>query len=383
MKIAIVSHVRRDPAAGAATCTLSLANALRTSGQEVIEYFRGEYARAPLGKLEPDALAVTVLPLILRLRRTTDVVIMTGPLGWAASRLLNTMPVDDRMLRVALTYGLEHHDQAVMVSEAAAGKANIGKMARARWEVLVRPAVESSVRQADVFVALRERDREVAVRSGWKRYEQTFVMGLGVDDDVYEVAKHDASMWKNRIVWCGTTGARKGWQYFRDGFIRVASEIPNLCLDVIGSRRETSDILNEFPLSLAGSIRVHPVLPRREQFRIMANAGAFVSTSLSEGYHQAVQEAMSLGVPVVATAEGFIADIESSERPILEIPKHSAEAVAQAIRKMSLDGALRKRLSILGCEWGESRRWTTIGSATSRWLEEQVSLRGYAGLRGQ
>ena len=383
MKIAIVSHVRRDPAAGAATCTLSLANALRLSGQEVIEYFRGEYARAPLGKLEPDALAVTVLPLIMRLRRTTDVLIMTGPLGWAASRLLNTMPVDDRMLRVALTYGLEHHDQAVMVSEAAAGKANIGKMARARWEVLVRPAVESSVRQADVFVALRERDREVAVRSGWKRYEQTFVMGLGVDDDVYEVAKHDAGMWKNRIVWCGTTGARKGWQYFRDGFIRVASEIPNLCLDVIGSRRETSDILNEFPLSLAGSIRVHPVLPRREQFRIMANAGAFVSTSLSEGYHQAVQEAMSLGVPVVATAEGFIADIESSERPILEIPKHSAEAVAQAIRKMSLDGALRKRLSILGCEWGESRRWTTIGSATSRWLEEQVSLRGYAGLRGQ
>ncbi len=362
---------------------MSLANALRVSGQDVIEYYRGEYARAPLGKLEPDALAVTVLPLILQLRKTTDVLIMTGPLGWPASRLLKRMSVGNRMLRVAMTYGLEHHDHATVLEEAIAGHAHIGRMAKARWKMLVRPAVESSVRRADVFVALRERDREFVIKSGWKGREQTFVMGLGVDDDVYEIAKHDASTWINRIAWCGTTGVRKGWQYFRDGFVRVASEMPNLRLDIIGSRRETADIMNEFPPSLVNSIIVHPVLPRKEQFRIMANADAFVSTSLSEGYHQAVQEAMALGVPIIATAEGFIGDIESAERPILEIPKRSSEAVAQAIQKLSQDAALRKRLSILGCEWGESKRWATIGTATSLWFEEQVSFRNQAELRKQ
>jgi phosphatidylinositol alpha 1,6-mannosyltransferase len=92
----------------------------------------------------------------------------------------------------------------------------------------------------------------------------------------------------------------------------------------------------------------------------MAGVDILVSTSLSEGYHLAVQEAMALGVPVIATAEGFLADLPSSQRAIFEIPKRDAHAVSEAIRRLAGDVSLRADLSSRGRAWGAAQSWEEI-----------------------
>jgi len=372
--ILLISHVIRDPSGGAASCTLALADEWRRDGVTVVDFYRDELPGVHAGRLSPDLLALRAAWFVAARRDRPDVVIATGPLGWATFRLLRMVRRGRSPLFVSLSYGLEHEDHEVQVQEASHGGAGMSFLARMRWSVFVKPAVESSIVQSDLFLAPRRRDTERAVESGWKRPGQVLATGWGVANEASLVdLELPRRAWTGRVAWCGTVVDRKGWRYFRDGFTEAARALPELRLDVFGSRLEPESLTSQFPSEMAARVSVLPILSRTEQFRQMASMDVLVSTSLSEGYHLAVQEAMALGVPVIATAEGFLADLVTSARPILEIPKRDAHAVCEAILRVAADDPLRVHLSSSGMSWAASHSWELIARRVTSTLVAALS----------
>jgi glycosyltransferase involved in cell wall biosynthesis len=360
MKILVISHVPRDPTGGAASCTLALTDEWRRQGHSVSDFYRDELPTVRAGRLTLDLMAIRAAPFISAQALGCDTVIITGPLGWLAFRRLDQRR--DRPLLVSLTFGLEHDDYEVQAAEAAAGRANMSMLARVRFHALLRPAVESSIAQADQLVAARKHTTDRAIQSGWKTVDSVLVSAWGVAPEVFEFRRPPNKPWDGRIAWCASTVDRKGWRYFREGFIEAARATPELTLDVLGSRLDEVAILRQFPNDVVARIRVHPVLSRTEQFRVLSKADVFVSTSLSEGYHLALQEALAMGVPVIATSEGFIADLAPANRPVREIPKRNPVAVVDAIRELKVSPDLRTELSERGLIWGDSHSWGAVAS---------------------
>ena len=78
---------------------------------------------------------------------------------------------------------------------------------------------------------------------------------------------------------------------------------------------------------------------------LVAGFDVFVSTSLWEGLPRAVLEAMSAGVPVVATPVGGVAEVVHDRRTGVLIQTDSEDDAARALGELWLDPELRERLS--------------------------------------
>jgi glycosyltransferase involved in cell wall biosynthesis len=78
----------------------------------------------------------------------------------------------------------------------------------------------------------------------------------------------------------------------------------------------------------------------------LAAADLFVLPSMDEGYPVALMEALAMGVPVVATAVGGVADaIRPSVDGVL-VPPGDPGALARAIIVLSADANRRGRMSL-------------------------------------
>jgi alpha-1,3-rhamnosyl/mannosyltransferase len=101
-------------------------------------------------------------------------------------------------------------------------------------------------------------------------------------------------------------------------------------------------------LSGAGSpARVETVNPtERELHRVVAGARLLVFPSRSEGFGFPPLEAMAAGVPVVATRAGSIPEVVGDAA--LLVPPGDPEALAEGVRRVAADEALRARLVAAG-----------------------------------
>ena len=73
-----------------------------------------------------------------------------------------------------------------------------------------------------------------------------------------------------------------------------------------------------------------------------------VLCSHSEGFPNAIIEALAAGCPVVATPVGGVPEVVSDRQTGLLVPPDQPEALAAAVRELRRDAGLRKRLSQAG-----------------------------------
>ena len=370
MRVLMLSHVRRDPNGGAAQTALELAARWRQAGWEVQDFFSDDLPSVRAGRLSPDLGALAVVPMAVRYFDSVDAVITTGPLGWAvgaAARASRRRPV-----LVNLTYGLEHFDYEAQLSEFKLGRAPLSHLARFRWRLALRNEVEFSIKLSDLFVAPRARDTERAVRAGWISANRTLASGWGVNDAVFGQESETRKPWSGKVVWCGTTVERKGWGYFVEGFTSAARLRPELTLQAFGTQMTEAAIRAQFPADVASRVSAFPLLSRKEQFRRMAQCDVFVSASLSEGYHLALQEALAIGIPCISTEEGFVADLPPRSRPVLTIPKQSGPAISENLCEVAADPEARYQLSTLGRAWGRQHSWPRVAENIGHAIESLI-----------
>ncbi len=160
---------------------------------------------------------------------------------------------------------------------------------------------------------------------------------LGVADDAFVVAL------LGRVVpW-------KGHEVFLDAIERLLSEHPNLVGCIVGEGWRGHDFEQRLRARVeSGPLKGHVVFAgfRPDVPALLQSVDALAHTSVEpEPFGRVIVEAMAARLPIVATAAGAVPEILEDERTGLLVPPGDAERLAQALRRLMGDPALRQRLS--------------------------------------
>lgn len=91
-------------------------------------------------------------------------------------------------------------------------------------------------------------------------------------------------------------------------------------------------------------------------------ADAYVSASAYEGFSITMVEAMACGTPIVAMRRGAVPEVTGDAAVLVE--DHTAEALADAMRRVLRDGELRATLRRRSLERAAQFRWSDIARRT-------------------
>lgn len=127
-----------------------------------------------------------------------------------------------------------------------------------------------------------------------------------------------------RVIYVGDVRKSKG----SDDLYKLAARLPNIKFILVGSvTEEMKTIEKPDNINLLGRIDAFKV---REQLQ---NADIFIFPSLTEGFSNAMLEAMSVGLPIIATNVGANQDmIEDKGGMIVSV--HDIEGMQIALQKM-------------------------------------------------
>jgi glycosyltransferase involved in cell wall biosynthesis len=142
--------------------------------------------------------------------------------------------------------------------------------------------------------------------------------------------KRTISNQKIKIIFVGILSQRKGLGYLLRAVEKVRS---NVELTMIGKRVGQCRALDE-------GLRVHrwiPSLSHDEVLQEIRRHDVMVFPSLFEGFGLVVLEAMSCGVPVIATVQGGAPDFLSDGEDGFLVPIRSAEAIAEKLELLIRD----------------------------------------------
>ena len=157
-----------------------------------------------------------------------------------------------------------------------------------------------------------------------------------------------------RVVYLGRLSIEKGLEVLFKAIALLKNKI-NIHLDIIGTgpmRRELEKLADE--LNISSNIKWYGrVAPGQPLFDALSKGDAFVLSSFSEGMPSVIPEAMSQGLPVVASDVGGIREILLNGEAGLIVPPGDSKALAQALDRSLTDMELRKRLTRKSLEQAE------------------------------
>jgi glycosyltransferase involved in cell wall biosynthesis len=143
------------------------------------------------------------------------------------------------------------------------------------------------------------------------------------------------------VLFVGRLSAEKGAATLIDAWRILGPTAPRLV--IVGDGPDAAE-LGARAVGLAG-VELLGAQPRDRVFELMAGAAALVVPSLwYEAFPLVILEAFAAGLPVVVSAIGSLATIVSDGVDGLHASAGDAGALAQAIRRLIADPALRRRL---------------------------------------
>lgn len=198
---------------------------------------------------------------------------------------------------------------------------------------------------------------------------------LGVSRDRITVASPGAPDWAPRdhepaggyLLFLGTIEPRKNLGVLLDAYSRVLGRGLPLPTLVIAGRpapgATTATWLTQASEApLAQHVELRGYVPPEDRRALIAGAVALVMPSLMEGFGLPVVEAMTLGVPVIASDRGSLPEVLGGAGELFSAT--DPESLALALTRVTTDPALRARMSAAGLvrarqyTWAETARQT-------------------------
>jgi len=163
--------------------------------------------------------------------------------------------------------------------------------------------------------------------------------------------------------WVGRLSPEKGADVAIEALKLVADSV---CLSLLGDGPERNAVVRRVQaLGLQERVHVHGTVADADQ--LYAAFDVFILSSRTEGTPIALFEAMSAGVPVVATAVGGVPDVVSPAEALL-VPSDQPAALAQAVRMVLTDSrAAQQRAEA-------ARRRLHAEFAVAPWLARHSAL---------
>lgn len=197
----------------------------------------------------------------------------------------------------------------------------------------------------------------------WIR-RKTFVISNPVPPPPTRITQHVVEGNSGRVIAVGRLGPEKGFDLLLETFARLAPSFPNWELEIWGEGpdRTSLEALRDC-LGLEGRVRLSGTTV--DIHARYAQADLFVLSSRLEGFPNALCEAMSHGLPVVATScSGGVRDILRHGVDGLLVPPEDSHALGAAFA--SLMGDPSRRAS-LGEAAKEVVRRFSLGDVLDSW----------------
>jgi len=188
-------------------------------------------------------------------------------------------------------------------------------------------------------------------------------------DDAFELLKFGASLDKIRIVpnavdtnlfkpseereensliWVGRMVPEKGLKYLIKALHIVIKEhyLKNISLKLIGDGPQSSSLLKMVRrFDLKKHVRFLGSRSRKEVANILARSSLFVFPSIREGMPFSVLEAMSCGLPVIASRVIGLRNLVVDGYNGLTVPPGDSKSLADTIALLITDSTFKERLS--------------------------------------
>ena len=222
---------------------------------------------------------------------------------------------------------------------------------------------------ARLLISGGERTVEALMLGGCRREQMTFTLDSGVDPHLaaHSPITHEGANF--RFVFLGRLVRYKGC----DLAIKALRLSPEAQLDIIGDGPERPELENlAREQGVADRVRFLGWVPGgAELFDRLRSYRAFVFPSLAEANGIVVQEAMMLGLPVIAVNWGGPAELLDDRTGVLIAPIDEARVVSDlaiAMTRMGADGAAANQLALAARHQAESAgfSWPNL---LARWLE--------------
>jgi glycosyltransferase involved in cell wall biosynthesis len=194
--------------------------------------------------------------------------------------------------------------------------------------------------------------------------DRLHVVPVGVDQELFKPIPNVQRIPGRLITTASADVTMKGLRYLLEAIAKLRTE-RHIELVVIGRLKEggpSARIIDE--LGLRDAVTFITGVPEERIIELYSEAQVAVVPSLYEGFSLPAIEAMSCGVPLVATSGGALPEVVGNHNETaLVVPPGDSEALAAMLRTALDDPALRDRIGAAGRQ-RVIDRWTWRHTAT-------------------
>jgi glycosyltransferase involved in cell wall biosynthesis len=149
-----------------------------------------------------------------------------------------------------------------------------------------------------------------------------------------------------RVLYLGNVRRAKGYIVALEAVFALRRRGVDVMLDVAGGFSSEHDRAEAMAASapLGQAVAFHGVVAGPAKRALLERADIFIMPSFSEGHPYVLLEAMSAGLPIVASALPTIMETLEHGQSALLVPAGDAEAAAAALEMLASDMSLRDRM---------------------------------------
>lgn len=365
LRILIVGDYADDPRLGSAKVSYKLREEFRAAGHECDALFSPDLGTRPAGRqlrqLVAPVMAARAIGHALA-KRHYDVVDAASAEGlwFGCGRRLGRWPSTALVCR---SNGLEQRNYRRMLDDSREGLTSKPWSRRIWYPASRLSQVAAAARAADRLLVLTEGDREFALDRGWQPDDRIDVVAHGVSERFLESGAQGGPRGAGALF-CGSWDHIKGISYLVAAFGRLADEGRPVPLTILGPGVASEKVLRSFSDRARPHVRVIERVPEEQVIEEFRRHDVLVFPSTYEGFGLVVLEAMSQGLPVIATPVGCAPELVRDGETGVIVPLRDSRALAGAVTRLMGSPAERARLGANSAATVSTMSWKRTAERT-------------------
>lgn len=202
--------------------------------------------------------------------------------------------------------------------------------------------------------------KELALKTNEKQEIGVIYNGVNVDDFSPDASRRSESKF---VITLGATRVtvRKGIEYLISAVAKLAPNYPNILLEVMGDGNDRERLEKMVRGShLENKVVFLGRIPKEKTSPYYQRAHLFVLPSLNEGMSNAMLEALSSGLPIVATDTGGAKELVEEGANGFVVKMKDASDLAEKIRRFLDDSELGKKMGEKSREKALQMSWKNV-----------------------